>query len=404
MDSKSIALLIVGIVIIGSSMAIFLGYEHDDNGKNSPEYDKTGEWYAIYVEVATFDQQSDTTVISESYDPKDKSFPMDIDKIEKNMFSGTLNDIPIIGGVMGNRICFEVTDESSEYYSYVEGTFDRNTLIMQALMYADETFNEIVGGACLCYANEKVPDWPSIPSTYFMTSLKFSNATGKTYVIDDNNHISEIPFTADMKVVEWNNYISVLETTYNEKTVRNICIFRSFEEGPVNCMIAGNYVADADHKISYFGDFTIADKKLDIHLNVRSKGDSANILYTHFTADVNYAPGEMAHDINISGKWNADVFNMVDGTVSHAGSQIIKNFETSGSALSSVEMEMTIDNVTTYKWIGYICGNEVFVIAETDGFYYPLFGHVEGNKMYLCGYMQKDGENIGLYFELTRSE
>lgn len=398
MNPKFIVVAIALLLVVGTAVIVF------DKDKDDSEFDRTGEWYAMYDEIGRFDSTGGT-ITSEYYEFSDKAHLFEIDDIQKNTFSGSISGVPIIGGLMGDMICFEVVSESKGYYCHVEGTFETiGTLALQLIFHEDETFSDVTGGMYIFYAHESAKNEPSMPAFLVLGDYEYTNGVGKSYYIDDNDELKSKDYTPGFEVVKSDAYITIIKSEQMGKEFYSICLFEGFDDtGKSSFLIGGDIPAD-DGNIVFFGGMYIADEKLTMHLNGHLTGSAPDIVYATSQFDTDCDFGKLSPRADISGKWNGTVCDYDGKDVNKSCKDIIKNITVSDSAFCSVETITEDGAVSEFSWIGSVVGNGIFLIAEHDGRYFPLFGYVDGDEMYLCGFMITEGKYIGLNLELTRSK
>jgi hypothetical protein len=362
--------------------------------------DKTGKWYAIYEETGQIDEDNSPEYHTHTYSPNETVNPLDIKKIANNMFSGTINNIPIAGALINDEICFEVIDSSKNIYCYVEGTFEKYCLELQVIYHSDQTFSKVVGASYIIHVQEDSKVWPSIPASFFLKGITFKDVVGTNYVIENHDHLTEGTFDVSMRIKSWGNYISFIETEYSGVKTLDICVFKEYNDGVAEFTTTGNYTIQEGVGVAHIGKLVLSNGKFDMFSNLRLKDHLIGILCAHLTGNTNYDYGGQIKSKDVSGKWVGELCELIGNQVNDVEMEIVKEFQTSDPVFASIEKIKVDGKEEMYFWIGYTVGNEVYILAEINGTYYPLIGYVEGDVMHLSGYMLYNGVYRGLNFEL----
>jgi hypothetical protein len=242
--------------------------------------------------------------------------------------------------------------------------------------------------------------WPSIPASFFLKGITFKDVVGTNYVIENHDHLTEGTFDVSMRIKSWGNYISFIETEYSGVKTLDICIFKEYNDGIAEFTTTGNYTIQEGVGVAHIGKLVLSNGKFDMFSNLRLKDHLIGVLCAHLTGNTNYDYGGHIKSKDISGKWVGELCELIGNQVNDVEMEIVKEFQTSDPVFASIEKIKVDGKEEMYFWIGYTVGNEVYILAEINGTYYPLFGYVEGDVMHLSGYMLYNGVYRGLNFEL----
>lgn len=395
MNQKTIVFATVVAVVI-----VMIGSMYLMKGNQSGDDPPVSEWYVVYEEVADF---STPDIIPHfEYAVSEKRTPLIIEKVEREMFSGTFDGIPVIGGFNDSFIFFEICDEKRGVFSYFEGYLNECSISMVVIDYLDEDLSEVTGGMFLQLVQEDCTNIPDVEG-YDMETITFSNGSGVVYSPGEEPGTlttSEITPPA-IEVVSQNRMVAITQLDPGDgRTIFALSVIAHFYDGAI-CGVMG-YDMD-DQVITAF--FTIADGKASIIAESYSLGPSGEELFSYVdsTYDVDYTAGEQYEPLNIEGKWTGKVYDFDGTTVVEQPFEVIKDFTMVDRFVIHTEVLTVEGQEKTYTWLGYMDGDVLSVVNMHDGTTHLMIGYVDGDTLLISGYMGSNGEYSALHFELTRN-
>lgn len=400
MNPKVIALIICGVVVLGLA---YLVVDHDrDDG---PSFDKTGSWYCFdFDSVQWEDATSDPTYDTQDYSLSEKKHPFVIEKRTENTFVGTFDGIKVLGGLIGNSLCFELKDPQHDAYYYVEGLFNGKALTLAIVYYKDEGLTDVIGGRFMAYTHESsnLPIMPSVPAE---TVKILENGSSEYYYIGDNGKIAMKEMEASVTYLSDGNsgsYANAITTSFEGKLVRNLSVAKGTSSYGYLWLFAGD-TFDVGDDTTYRGGTYLENNKLNSYLYVNSINNIKRNGILHTCYDVRGEEGELIEPADISGKWVGKSYRF-DGKKLTDDADVVKDISVKNSVFTCVENVVVDGETVSYKWFGTIHRNALFINAESHGMIYSLCGYVSGDTIHLCGFVEiSKGKFIGVGMTLHRA-
>lgn len=401
MDKKVFA---IGLVVVFAIVAVFIGIYAMDNPERDPPFDKTGDWYLVYEENVSIKNDPENPLFEvKDYDMADKKAPLVIRWVDERMFAADWNGTPILGGVVSNKVCFEVSDEDTDVNAYVEGTMNGKILFLSIVYFSDAKLDTVVGGSYQIYGHKTLGDLqPSRPSFVQFPYVNPKNGTGAYYYLDDQNALQKESYVPqDIELVDQKYNTSVVKSTVTyggtdaPDHLYSVCIFVEENDARMAYLMSGSSQGRV-----YSGSLTLADDKLQVSLNIHAGTLEAQMSYAIATYDVNFHHGDSPTSTDVTGTWQGY-------TIYSYGDEVIEGTKLVTKTMSFNEpvfacVEPISDNVA-YKWIGTVFNGGMYAVAEHEGYNYNMFGVVHGDKMYVSGfYIDETGKYMSVYYELTR--
>lgn len=398
MDKSKIAIIAATFVAVVAVMAYT--YVVTDSGE--PEaHDRTGDWYMVHNETMFIDYEDplNSIILTNDYPLADKVSPLRFDWIEKNMFAGSMSGAPILGGITGDYICFQVNNSEVNAYAYVEGRFFGDALTLSVVIYEDSDMITVSGGSFLKYVHHDSKVIPSTLSAPDFESFDLSNGQGRYYYITPENQINSLPYGAnEFEYILCGDSIALMkseishQTSEVDKTLYSLCIFRENINGTINCAYAGS-----SGEVFFGGGLVMAADEL--HSYIYSRGGNF-MTFSTSVFDIDYPYGTISQPTDVSGTWKGTL-NYSYGTDIIPGKPVYEKemffFE---HCFGSVEV---VSDSESYVWIGSVYGNGLYIAAEHMGKNYVLFGTVDGDKMTISGFhIDPQGKYMAMQYQLER--
>lgn len=385
MDSKKISIIVAVFVAVVAVMAYT--YVTTDDGSSASK--KTGDWYLVEASEVSIQDPTNPVFKTQHFSFKNQVDTFKIKSLEKHMFSASWHGVPVVGGIIGDYICFEVSDSQHGVYCYVEGAFKDHTLSFSVVNYSDPDLDNVIGGAHLRFVHECGGSIMSQSPAVNFESLDPVALSGAFYYIDDDDEIAMNQYTPmGFEFVAQSGYIAVIKTPVSHPDIGtgfplySVCIFKEESDGRTTYLLAGS-----SNGFVLSGGVGFADNTLSTMLNFHTTDGSIPIGYLCGTYAIDYPYGSNPEPTDISGTWKGKCWRSFGGSVIESNYDIEKEITFRGECFACVE-EYTSEKV--YTWIGSVYGNGIFALSEFnyDGetHYYYVLGHISGDSLHLCGY------------------
>lgn len=379
--------------IIGASFIL------DNGGSDSDEY--VGTWYEVYTESGHLQPPYDISISEASLD--EKRDPFHIRSVYNNMFAGEFDGVAVYGGILDDSISFEVVDKAQNLFAYVEGNIFDDVIVFNIIKYSDSSFSKVISGDYSKYVREGVSTIPDLQDYFKFPDGYSRNGDGTAYTYDPEtgkiNAQSFAPFP--VKTIVQKRMVAISQTiNVDGGDVYSVCILSYIDDdGTVNALMASN-----SRGMVQTGSITAADGQIRILSDTYfpdSKGMGNFMSYVDVRYDIDYYGGRTTEHMNVSGQWGGTV-TTYDGTLVNSG-DTFKNLSASGQCFSCKE-EVVIDGeLEVYTWMGSVFGDQLSIIVLHDGYYSALAGYVDGDNLYLSGYIEvSSGKYVAVHFDLQR--
>lgn len=391
MDNKSV----VGIVLVFLGITVFLGLYGFSMDQPGHPISKTGEWNLVFSETVSYDRPDE--YVKEYHEIDSHVMALNLEWIEKKMFSGEYDGIPIVGGLVGNDISFEVCDREKQVFLFVDGTFYDTDLFLSIISFTDETMNIVKEGIFAQYVHGNIATVLPADSMPDFNGLNPMQTEGTyNYMSNDGNLISTEYQPSDFEVVSQGAYIAtihcdvILNPLVPGESITLLCVFNEILDGTTTLLIYGSSDGQA-----FSGKMIVGGNKLSCFLFGK---DDATMAITSVTCNVNHPAGNFFGSTDVSGSWSGNIYYSYGEFIEVGDASLVKDFIFVNPCFGSIEL---MDS-ELFKWIGISVGDRLHLLAEHMGRHYSLFGEVIGEKMHVCGYYLDEFDRYrAVYYELT---